>query len=104
MYKHWPSRKDRVSSVADLVHRITGLRYIREFFLCNFKELLYVLKSLAVSVRAATIFNYYVIQNTPSDAESCEEQDDSKHKFVGGMTAKLWPDFHKGVVINTEEK
>ena len=34
MYKHWPSRKDRVSSVADLVHRITGLRYIREFFLC----------------------------------------------------------------------
>ena len=35
MYKHWPSRKDRVSSVADLVHRITGLRYIREFFLCK---------------------------------------------------------------------
>ena len=35
MYKHWPSRKDRVSSVADLVHRITRLRYIREFFLCN---------------------------------------------------------------------
>ena len=34
MYKHWPSRKDRVSSVADLVHRITRLRYIREFFLC----------------------------------------------------------------------
>ena len=34
MYKHWPSRKDRVSSVADLVHRITGLRYIREFSLC----------------------------------------------------------------------
>ena len=33
MYKHWPSRKDRVSSVADLVHRITGLRYIREFSL-----------------------------------------------------------------------
>ena len=35
MYKHWPSRKDRVSSVADLVHRITGLRYKREFFLCD---------------------------------------------------------------------
>ena len=43
-------------------------------------------------------------KNTPSDAESREEQDDSKHKFVGGMTAKLWPDFHKGVVINMEEK
>ena len=43
-------------------------------------------------------------KNTPSDAESREEQDDSKHKFLGGMTAKLWPDFHKGVVINMEEK
>ena len=39
MYKHWPSRKDRVSLVADLVHRITGLRYIREFFLCSGKVL-----------------------------------------------------------------
>ena len=43
-------------------------------------------------------------ENTPSDAESREEQDDGKHKFVGETTAKLWPDFHKGVVINTEEK
>ena len=43
-------------------------------------------------------------KNTPSDAESCEEQDDGKHKFVGGTTAKLWPYFHEGVVINTEEK
>ena len=34
--------------------------------------------------------------NTPSDAESCEEQDGSKHKFVGGTTAKLWPDLDKG--------
>ena len=62
------------------------------------------LKSFAVSVCPAAIFIYYVIKNTPSDAESREEQDDGKHKFVGGMTAKLWPDFHKGVVINTEEK
>ena len=62
------------------------------------------MKSLAVSVRPAAIFIYYVIKNTPSDAESHEEQDDSKHKFIGGTTAKLWPDFHKGVVINTEEK
>ena len=68
------------------------------------KELLFVLKSFAVSVRPAAIFINYVIKNTPSDAESREEQDDGKHKFVGGMTAKLWPDFHKGVVINTEEK
>ena len=68
------------------------------------KELLFVLKSFAVSVRPAAIFNYYVIQNTPSDAESREEQDDGKLTFVGGTTAKLWPDFHKGVVINTEEK
>ena len=43
-------------------------------------------------------------KNTPSDAESREEQDDGKHKFVGGTTAKLWPDFHKGVVIKSEEK
>ena len=68
------------------------------------KELLFVLKSFAVSIRPAAIFIYYVIKNTPSDAESCEEQDDGKHKFVGGMTAKVWPNFHKGVVINTEEK
>ena len=68
------------------------------------KELLFILKSFAVSARPATIFNYYVIQNTPSDAESREEQDDGRHKFLGGTTAKLWPDFHKGVVINTEEK
>ena len=45
-----------------------------------------------------------IIQNTPSDAESREEQDGGKHKLVGGTTAKLWPDLHKGVVINTEEK
>ena len=68
------------------------------------KELLFVLKSFAVSVRPAAIFIYYVIQNIPSDAESPEEQDDSKHKFVGGTTAKLWSDFHKGVVINTGDK
>ena len=68
------------------------------------KKLLFILKSFAVSVRPAAIFIYYVIKNIPSDAESREEQDDSKHKFVGGTTAKLWPDFHKGVVINTEEK
>ena len=43
-------------------------------------------------------------KNTPSDAESREVQDDGKHKSVGGTTAKLWSDFHKGVVINTEEK
>ena len=47
---------------------------------------------------------YYVIKITPSDAESREEQDDGKHKFVGGTTAKLWPDFQKSVVIITEEK
>ena len=68
------------------------------------KELLFVLKSFAVSIHQAAIFNFYVIKNTPSDAESREEQDDSKHKFVGGTTAKLCPNFHKGVVINTEEK
>ena len=43
-------------------------------------------------------------KNTPSDAELREEQDGGKHKFVAGMTAKLWLDLHKGVVINTEEK
>ena len=68
------------------------------------KELLFVLKSFAVSVHPAAIFHHYVIKNTPSYAESREEQDDGKHKFLGGTTAKLWPDFHKDVVINKEEK
>ena len=40
------------------------------------------MKSFAVSVCPAAIFIYHVIKNTPSDAESREEQDDSKHKFV----------------------
>ena len=68
------------------------------------KQLLFVLKSFAVLVHPSAIFIYYVIKNTPSDAESHEEQDDGKHKFVGGRKAKLWPNFYKGVVINTEEK
>ena len=38
------------------------------------KELLFVLKSFAVSVRPAAIFIYYVIKNTPSDEKSREEQ------------------------------
>ena len=37
----------------------------------------------------AAIFSYYAIKTIPSDAESSEEQDDSKQKFVGGTTAKL---------------
>ena len=53
---------------------------------------------------SAAIFIYYIIKNTPSDAESREEQGDGKHKFVRGTTAKLWPDFHKDIVINMEEK
>ena len=48
---------------------------------------------------------YYVITITPSDdAVSREEQDGSKHKFIGGTTAKLWPDLCQGVMKNTEEK
>ena len=65
------------------------------------KKLLLGLKSFAVLVCPAAIFNYYVMKNTPSDAESREEQDGSKHKFVGRTTAKLWPDLDKE---NTEEK
>ena len=68
------------------------------------KKLFFVLKSFAVLVYPAAIFIYYAIKNTPSDAESREEHNDSKYKFVGETTAKLWPDFHKGVVINTEDK
>ena len=47
---------------------------------------------------------YYVIKTTPPDAESREEQDGSKHKFVGGIMATLWPDLRQGVAKNTEEK
>ena len=43
-------------------------------------------------------------KNTPSDVESREEQDGSKHKVVGGTTAKLWPHLHQGVMKNMEEK
>ena len=67
------------------------------------KKLLFVLKSFVFSVRPAAIFIYYII-NTPLDAESCEERDGSKHKFVGGTTAKLRPDLDKVVIKNTEEK
>ena len=52
------------------------------------KKFLYVLKSFAVSVRPAAIFIYYIIKNTPSNAESREEQDYGKHKFVGETMAK----------------
>ena len=44
------------------------------------------------------------IKNIPSDAESREEQDGSKHKFVGGTTVMLWPNLDKGVVKNMEQK
>ena len=47
---------------------------------------------------------YYVIKITPSDAESCEEQDGSIHKFVGGTTAKIWPNLRQDVAKNMEEK
>ena len=57
------------------------------------------LEIICCSVRPAAIFIYYVIKITPSNAKSREEHDGSKHKFVGGTTAKLWPDLHKGVVI-----
>ena len=43
------------------------------------KEFLLISKSFALSIRTAAIFFYYVIQITPSDAESREEQDVSKH-------------------------
>ena len=68
------------------------------------KELLLVSKSFAVSIRTTAIFFYYIMKITSSDAESCEEQDGSKHKFVGGMAAKIWPNLRQGVAKNTEEK
>ena len=47
---------------------------------------------------------YYIVKTTPSDAVSREEHDGSKHKLVGGMTAKLWPDLCQGVEKNTERE
>ena len=44
------------------------------------------------------------MKTTPSDAESREEQDGSKQKFVEETTAKLWPDLRQGATKNTEEK
>ena len=62
------------------------------------------MKSFAVSIHMAASFFYYVIKTTLSDAESREEQDGNKHKFVGGTTAKIWPNLRQGVAKNTEEK
>ena len=45
---------------------------------------------------------YYIIKNAPSDAESREEQDGSKHKFLGRMTAKIWPNLQQGVAKNAK--
>ena len=36
-------------------------------------------------------FSNYIIKTLPSDAESREDQDGSKQKFVGRTTANLWP-------------
>ena len=49
-------------------------------------------------------FQYYIIKLLTSDAESCEEEDVGKQKFVGGMMAKLWPIFHLAVAKNTENQ
>ena len=69
------------------------------------KKLLFVLKvRISHFGPSGRHLYYYMIKNTPSDAESHEEQDGNKRKFVGGPTAKLWPDLDKGVVKNTEEK
>ena len=40
----------------------------------------------------------------PSGVESCEEQDGSKQKFVGGTKTKLWLIFLQGVAKNTEKE
>ena len=39
-----------------------------------------------------------------SDAKSHEEQDGTKQKFLGGTTAKFWPDFRQGVEENTKDR
>ena len=68
------------------------------------KELLLVSKSFEVLICTAAIFFYCVIKTIPSDVESREKQDGSKHKFVGGTIAKIWPDLRQGVAKNTEKK
>ena len=82
---------------------VTTLKFLYGYSPYN-KELLLVLKSFAFLIRPAAIFHYYVIQITPSDAESHEEQDGSKQKCVGETMAKLWLDLHQGVMKNMEEK
>ena len=59
---------------------------------------------VAILIRLTAIFIYYVIKTVPSDAKSREEQDGSKQKFLGEMTAKLWPDLYQGVTKNTKDK
>jgi len=68
------------------------------------KELLFILKLLPVSIVPAVIFAYYVIKTIPPNAESHEDQEDSKQNFVGATTAKLRPIFCLGVVKNTENE
>ena len=68
-------------------------------------------KRVAARLNIICCFNHsgshlFVLHNKKSiqsDAESREEQDSSKQKFVGGTMAKLWPVFCQGVVKNTEE-
>ena len=47
---------------------------------------------------------YCIIKTTLLDAETCEDQDASKHKFLGGMMAKIWPNLRQGVAKSMEEK
>ena len=68
------------------------------------KGLLLVLKSFAVLHVLAAMFNDCVIKTTSSDAESREEQDGSKHSFVGRMTAELQAILQVYVTKNTEKK
>ena len=47
---------------------------------------------------------YYVIKTTLADAESHEEQNGSKHKFVGGTAIMIWVHLRQGAAKNKEDK
>ena len=54
------------------------------------------LKIICCSICTAAMLFYYVIKTTLADAESREEQNGSKHKFVGGKAVMIWLHLRQG--------
>ena len=79
-----------------LYTQLTTLLYIKFYLgMDNSSDTALTIKSCSSQIHSLFLSGshlfYCVIKTTPSDAESREEQDGSKQKFVGRTMAKLWP-------------